>query len=252
MSATILVDALALPQDARVDQRVPKKLLVENGAPTAADKRQINDGVEELLWIAALKPSNIGVPEYRDEMREYLEIAVLSATLRPEAKSARLSELIHRAIPYPVVLVTLQGDSTQLSLAHKRLSQAETGRVIAEGVEMTASLQPDTPTTEETAFFQSLALATQPSQHLLALYQGWCNCLTALAAARITGCFALVGSQALVEARYAALEEYEQLQREIIGLRAQAMKEKQLNRRVELNLTICRLEERLKEITETL
>ncbi len=33
---------------ARVDQRVPKKLLVENGAPTAADKRSIKDGIEEL------------------------------------------------------------------------------------------------------------------------------------------------------------------------------------------------------------
>ena len=48
--------------DARVDQRVPKKLLLEHGAPTAADKRQINDGIEELLWVAALKPTTIGVP----------------------------------------------------------------------------------------------------------------------------------------------------------------------------------------------
>jgi len=29
-----------------------QKLVVENGAPTAADKRQINEGIEELLWLA--------------------------------------------------------------------------------------------------------------------------------------------------------------------------------------------------------
>ena len=74
-----------------MDQRVPKKLLVENGAPTAADKRQINDGIEELVWLAALKPATIGVPVYRDETREYLEIAVLALTLRAGAKAARLS-----------------------------------------------------------------------------------------------------------------------------------------------------------------
>jgi Domain of unknown function (DUF4391) len=82
MSAAALIAALALPAEARVDKRVPKKLLVEQGAPTAADKRQIHDGIEELMWIAALKPTTIGVPEYRDEIREYLEIAILVADLR--------------------------------------------------------------------------------------------------------------------------------------------------------------------------
>jgi hypothetical protein len=38
--------ALALPPEARVDQRVPKKMLLEQGAPTAADKRLIQDGLD--------------------------------------------------------------------------------------------------------------------------------------------------------------------------------------------------------------
>ena len=72
---------------------MPKKLLLENGAPTAADKRQINDGIEELLWVAALKPTTIGVPEYRDDVREYLEIAVLSLVLRPMPRAVASSSL---------------------------------------------------------------------------------------------------------------------------------------------------------------
>jgi hypothetical protein len=135
MNVTALIDALALPSDARVDQRVPKKLLLEQGPPTAADKRQITGGIEEMSWIAALKPTNIGVPEYRDAVREYLEIAVLTVALRPlvgrtsvrsgglkSTLRPRLVELIHRAIPYPVVLVAEHGDAVGLSLAHKRWS----------------------------------------------------------------------------------------------------------------------------------
>ena len=49
---------------------------------------------------AALKPTNIGVPIFRNEEREYLEIALLTVTLRSAAKPNRLIELIHRAIPY--------------------------------------------------------------------------------------------------------------------------------------------------------
>ena len=49
------IASLGLPGGCRVDQRVPKKLLLENGAPTAADKRLIADTVEEIQWVAALK-----------------------------------------------------------------------------------------------------------------------------------------------------------------------------------------------------
>ena len=82
MTVSDLIAALALPLSCRVDQRIPKKMLIENGAPTTADKRLLNDAIEEIQWVAALKPNTVGVPEYRDEQREYLEVAVLSIATR--------------------------------------------------------------------------------------------------------------------------------------------------------------------------
>ena len=140
MTAADLIVALDLPASTRVDQRVPKKLLVENGAPTVADKRRINEGIEEVHWLAALKPTTIGVPEFRDAAREYLEIAVLSAVLRADAQANRLAELIHRAVPYPVFLIASQGDALALSLAHKRWSQGEAGATVLDGALVVADL----------------------------------------------------------------------------------------------------------------
>ena len=85
MNSFDLIAALALPDSALVDRRVPKTLLIENGAPTAADKRRIREDIEEIRWLAALKPTTIGVAEYRDVAREYLEIAVLQLALRSGA-----------------------------------------------------------------------------------------------------------------------------------------------------------------------
>ena len=45
MTAADIIAALSLPADSRVDQRITKKVLVEKGASTAADKRQINEGI---------------------------------------------------------------------------------------------------------------------------------------------------------------------------------------------------------------
>jgi hypothetical protein len=247
MTLAAVIDALALPSDARVDQRVPKKLLLEQGVPTAADKRQIQDGLEELRWVAALKPSTVGVPEYRDRHREYLEIAVLTLALRPEAKSARLSELVHRAIPYPVVLVASQRQDLTLSLAHKRYSQNEAGATVLDGHLVSTPL-----TAADQPLYDGLAIRSQPRTHLMALYQGWIEWIEALRASRVTGRFARASSPEATAARREALGRYQQLQREIAGFRAQATKETQVNRRVELNLTIRHLEAELAEATGNL
>jgi len=247
-----VIDALALPPDARVDQRVPKKLLLDQGIPTAADKRQIQDGIEEIHWIAALKPTNIGVPEYRDEVREYLEIAVLTVSFRQAAKPARLIELIHRAIPYPVVLLSGQSETVSLSLAHKRWSQGEAGKVVIENVCRTSSLNMETLEAQEAQFLSSLALSILPAADLFVLYQAWIDRLAGLEAASITGSFTPPTSAEHSTTLRDGLANHARLQYELTTLRNQAAKEKQLNRRVELNITIKRLEVELAELKTTL
>jgi hypothetical protein len=247
-----LIAALALPADTRVDRRVPKKLLLEQGAPTAADKRQIQDCIEELTWVAALKPNTIGVPAFRNEVREYLEIAVVTAMLRSAAKATRLTELIHRAIPYPIVLVTAQTDGVNLSLAHKRWSQGETGAIVIEDVRRTSALQPDSLAPCEEAFLVSIALSELPTRDLYALYQGWIDRVSTLEAATITGSFAVPDTVERAAAQRDALATHSRLQQDIAKLRSQAEREKQVNRRVKLNLAIKHLESKLALTKETL
>jgi hypothetical protein len=251
MSFAPVINALAIPQGALVDRRVPKKLLLEQGAPTAADKRQIQNGIEEIAWVAALKPINIGVPAFRDAVREYLEIAILTVALRSTAKPPRLIELIHRAIPYPLVLVTEHRDAVTLSLAHKRWSQGEAGKVVIEDVRQ-VQLHPDTPSTEEAGFLASIAVSRLPARDLFAVYDGLLQRLAALEAARITGAFAPPESAERASALREGLGEHARLQRDLVILRARADKEKQLNRRVELNLEIKRLEAELAATQKTL
>src|SRR3546814_8896951 len=126
-SVRAIVDALALPTGARVDARVPKKLLIEQGAPTSTDKRAIQEGVDELQWFAACKHATIGVLAFADEERDYLEIAVIGCAFRARAKRTRLIELIYRAIPYPAFLLTSAEGGSTLFTVHKLKAQNEAG-----------------------------------------------------------------------------------------------------------------------------
>lgn len=258
-----LVDALRLPASCRVDQRVPKKMLVEHGAPTAADRRLLTDGIEELQWIAALKPGTVAIPEHRADGREYLEVAVLSVQVRPtHGKSSqwlRLAELVHRAVPYPVLLIQALTQSaaatseestpkppTQLalSLAHKRAAQNEADKVVLDGELAHFEL---VGTDNATAFvvgplLEALALDRQPHQDLIALYQGWMDCLTAAEAARLTGNFCLVNGPTAAAAQREALRACQRLEQEAARLRSLAAKERQIAKQVDLNLALQRLQ----------
>lgn len=242
MNGDALIEALDLPANSRVGQRVPKKLLLENGAATVADKRIINDGVEELHWLAALKPTTIGVPEYRDNAREYLEIAVLRLTLRAAGKAKRLVELVHRAVPYPLLLITEMGERPGLSAVHKRWSLGEAGKTVLEGDVVTAEWDAEPDGQRWPAFRDALALGNQPRTSLYSLYQGWLDTLLALQAARVTGAFAVAANAGDAALRRDALQECTRLDAEIARLRATAAKEKQTSRRVELNLELKRVE----------
>lgn len=242
MTAADILTVLDLPTSSRVDQRVPKKLLLENGVPTAADKRIINEGIEELLWLAALKPTTIGVPEYHDDVREYLEIAVLRLTLRDAAKATRLVELVHRAVPYPLLLLTEQGQRSGLSAAHKRWSQGEARKTVLEGEVVTVEWDAERDDESWPISRDALALGKQPRTSLHALYQGWIDTLLAFQAARVTGTFVVAANAEHAAVRRDALQECVRLDAEIARLRATAAKEKQMSRRVELNLELKRME----------
>lgn len=245
------IAALELPFGCRVDQRVPKKMLVENGAPTAADKRLLNDSIEEFQWLAALKPNTIGVPEYRDEIREYLEIVVLCVILRgviedsgrKPANVDRLAELVHRAVPYPAVLMLDAPQSLSISLAHKRWAQNDAGKMVLDGDVVSVTLGDNLDTSHP--FSQAVALRCLPQVSLMDLYQGWMECIQALQASRHTGAFKVAGTPENAYARRLALHECERLEAEAARLRTQAAKEKQLARQVELNLALKRVQAEL-------
>lgn len=230
-----LIAALELPPVALVNRRVPKTLLVQHGATTGADKRRINEGIEEVQWVATLKPTTIGVPALRDEVREYLEIAVLSVALRAEKKPERLAELIHRAVPYPVFLVMEGSDGLTVSLAHKRWSQSQVGATVVDGEPVGATLLPSDSAELYWLFHEALPLVLQPRADLYWLYQGWIDTLLALLTARVTGRFRVLTSRDQSERRREALRECARLETEIARLRAVAAKETKMARKVMLN-----------------
>lgn len=250
-----LLVALALPPAALVQQRIPKKMLAEHGAATLADRKLVQERIDVLTWHAALKPSTIGVAAFEDEQRSYLEVAVVTAKLRQDVESVasispsfstgfkRVAELVHRAIPYPTLLLAEDGPQLAMSTAHVRWAQRDAERTVLDGELVMAPIQqvsqPDASESQALgAFLGALALMNQPRTHLMSLYQGWLDTISAWQAVELTGHFKPSESPVQAAERRQALRLCKDLDARIAAARSAASKEKQMARQVAANLEI--------------
>lgn len=257
-----LYDKLGLPDACHLGKRVFKKLFHENAQLGMTDKKAFAEDVDTITWQYTLKPSisgGIAIQPYQDDQREYQEVAILQADLKTQRRTARIAEVIHRAIPYPVVLVLAFEEDCAISLAHKRFSQAEKGAIVAEEFITTdwIPLAPESTLPIQRAFLDSLALAGLPPvalTHYFAFYSALVDRVIALQCARLTGeyRFDAPGDEAAGadsaqrrEQRRQQLARCHELEARIVERRAAAAKESQVNRLVEVNLAIKQLESEL-------
>lgn len=238
-----VLDALDLPYSTKIDRRIPKKMLVEHATVTPADKRLIYDSIDDLSWVAVLKPTTVGIASYQDDIREVQEIAVLTLTLRGTSKSQQLIELVHRSIPYHLVLVIEQSSCITISLAQKRWSYNSSKTVVVDGDIVSAKLEVHHDESLHNDFLSVLALARQPRQNLMVVYQSWLNAVFALNAAYISGMFHLPLSHDAILRQQEALMTCIQLSTRIAHIHALAKREKQMVRLVDLNHELKILEQ---------
>jgi hypothetical protein len=127
------VSLLGLPEAARQQHRIAKKMLAaqfEDQAP--ADARLIAKAVTSAQLVGILRPETIQVPKYQDDGRTVIDIPVLEVVLADKTTAAdrtRVTELVHRSMAKPVVLLAYMSDgTTALSLALSHVSRTDSTR----------------------------------------------------------------------------------------------------------------------------
>jgi hypothetical protein len=236
-----LVAAFALPPGP-APRRVPKASLADN-VPTAGDKRLIEGKLARLDWIAAINPATAGITAATVDGLEVGTINALAARTR-EAMAPRMAEIIHRAIPQPVILVhgeDVPGAPAALSLAPKRAAEREAGRVVVAALHDSGTLHSD-----DQDFLASLALTRLPSRDLVVLYAGLIERVEALAAARRSlRPFRLAASSEELARWRDGLLRTSELEARIASHAAAMRKESRLAVRVEVGETIHQLKRAL-------
>jgi hypothetical protein len=187
----MLYEIIGLPRSAHLGKRIFKKMFHENAKLSATDKKTLSEDVDTITWAYTLKPSTIPIQPFVDEDCEYAELAVIQVNLKARKRSARLAEIIHRAIPYPVVLIFACESGIRISLATKRFSGAERDAVVVDEFFATDWIDLDSLRESESAFVDSLAVAALPHTDFKAFYQALVDRVISLDCATRTGSFVI-------------------------------------------------------------
>lgn len=255
-----IYEVLGFPERAFLGRRVYKKHFYDNARMNSADRALVREDIDVITWSYTLKPNTTAIAPYDDGVHEYIEIAVLHVVLNHQDRVSRVAEIVHRAIPYPVIMifehlvddVNGRAENTEwaISVAPKRVSQNVPDALVVQEVLTTSWLRLDTDEAAVRQFFDSVRLENLPAEHFYTLYTAIADRIRSLELAQRSGRFDVARTDEDRLRQRKQVERLEQLETELRRLRTALKREPQFNRKVELNTEIQRLKKVIQSILD--
>ena len=221
-----------IPRSCEVGNTIFKRLFYENTDLPPADKKLFTDTINKITWLYCLKPETINIKPYKDDIRDYPEIEVIEVEIANDIKLRRITEIIMRTIPYPMVLIYKLGAKTQLYVAHQKTNQNDSSKNTIEEFIATDWLNNDS------SLFEKLDIKQMRFTNFYAMYSDMLDAISIYNISRIMPYSAVLSGE---EARLLS-SSLETLEQEITSLKVALKKETQFNRKMELNIDIKKLE----------
>jgi len=256
------LQSLEIPKACELNKPVFKKMFLDasdgkKSVLDAADKTSLKEDVEKIRWLYTLKPNTINIAPYKDDEFEYPEVAVLHVELSSPNRVKRIAHFIHRAIPYPLILLFTcnieKQENLMVAIAFKRINQADKDKWVIDDSIRTDWIDLSNASEAEAGFLSSLKLTGLPFNNFYFFYQAVAKRVIALICAEHSNEFLLDDdSDKESENRLEKLRELEKLTAKKSELANKLKKEKQMGKQVDLNTQIKNINDKIAKIKSSL
>lgn len=214
---------IAWPRQAAFGRVLPKSKIYQHSAANARLQRLFVEQVEKIVWQYKLAPETINLAA----RPEVPEIQIFGIQLKTPALHADVLRCIDQAIPFPIVFELSFDDKIQVVAAYKRPNEANASRRVLSDHFASCWLPMDCKRS-----------AMPIALHLGGLYEQLLHRLIPLR----------VRPQESLPALLARAEQVQIKERELGKAAARLAKEKQFNRKVEINATLRQIKTELDEL----
>ncbi|MBX3265487.1 MAG: DUF4391 domain-containing protein [Acidobacteria bacterium] len=215
---------VSYPTKAYVGKVLPKSKIYENARVSTSLKRKFVEQVERITWAYKLSPETTNLPS----SASVPEIEVFHIDLKGADISREVIQCIDKAIPFPIIYELATKDRRRVMAAFKRPSEGDSSKWVTDAYFGSAWFRSDT---ERVPLFPSIDLRRLYEQLLSRL----------MPVERRAG--------EVFEDTLARAAEYWHLEREAAKLEIRMQKEKQFNRKVELNAQLRKVRQRITELS---
>lgn len=208
------------PDNAKFGKNIPKSKIYENANPSTKIKELFVKQVDKINWSYKLSPETINLPAKGGVQ----EIQVFTIELKTDKLKQEVLHTIDKVIPSPILFVISFKDKIKYSAAYKRPNEADKSKWVI-------SCYFETDWIPKNAQSANLPVALD----MKSFYQQMMTILIPLN----------LKEGENIDSLITRVEEIQKLERECDKLEKRIKKEKQFNRKVELNAEIRKLKQKI-------
>ena len=230
-----------------------KSFFLQNFDLSAAEKRFLNQDIENMTWMASLRPNTVNIPPEQNQTQSFEEIQIIVCQLRVALNeiSQKAVELIQKYLPYPVLLIVGDEHEFMFNSADKYINQKDIQKRTIKSYFSTPAINKLYKNEIITALFKALKFSELDKSNLQTTYNSYVEALTRYKAAQHTGRFERKHhSRTRRDMEY--LLEIEELEKEIRALVNRIQKESMINKKVELNVKLQQQRQQIEELKQNL
>jgi hypothetical protein len=242
---------MQIKKECVIGNTIFKKLFFENAAMSKRDKEIFTKDIEKILWQYALKEENTRIPAFRDEVREYEEIAIIEVVLSEEKHTKRIGAIIQATIPYPMILSFDYKDQVKLNLANKRVNQSDRTKNTVEYIIETDWLGFANLSQRENDFISAFKVENCSYYNLYAFYLDLIKMVQQFNISKITDDFKGIAKKDVTIVKWLQ-QKVEVTEAEIDGIRKQLKNEVHFNKKMDMNIAIKKLEQKKQKLINEL
>lgn len=169
-----IIDIIKVPEKARADKnksmKISKAMFYSQAELDKAETKTLVNEIQSVQLLAMLNSYSIRVAPFVNEDYNITDIALLLVELKGRGREEKAANIIHAAMPHPLLIVFSHSNQVRFSTAMKRLNKNDASSVVIERINYSPWIDPKYPLPVQKNFLDNLALDTLPFDNLLRLY----------------------------------------------------------------------------------
>jgi len=246
----LLYKSMNIPLSCEVGNTLFKKLFYENASMSVKDKEIFKEHIKKITWKYSFKADTINILSYKDDEREYKEVALIEVDLEEDSKVKRIAEIIQRTIPYPLILAFSYKGSVLINVAHKKVNKVDESKDIVEELLYTDWIDFNSLEPRNDSFLESINIKLLSFANFYKFYSDFVDKINVYNA---SGYQKDVYLNKLNASEIKVItDQIEEFEKKIIEIKNSIKKEKHFNKKMKMNIEIKKFEEKKNKLIQSL